>query len=343
MNIDKVTFYNLGDLEPIPGHGENGLVRIPKHIRKCLNERARFVGKESVGVEIRFVTDAPIIDIYISATEPEFDTRIAILRVYKGNHLVDTIEMEPGVFKFYRIQTPPHFRNVNEKMFDQGGFSPNVWRVVCDRPVYILQGIDVHGHEMRPPKIEELPKYSWLAYGSSITNANLDGYVHVAAAKLRVQVQNKGLSGACHMEKELIDYMLDECDSDFMTFELGINMAGWCEPNDFKKRAEYLVERLVEMKKPAVLISAFPNRRNSYYAKTPGEMSIRLDAYEQIMEELVQKKNCKTLAMVKGEEILSDIYGLRADMLHPTVYGSCVMGLNLAKKLEVFMKENELQ
>lgn len=42
-------------------------------------------------------------------------------------------------------------------MFDQGGFSPNVWRVVCDRPVYILQGIDVHGHEMRPPKIEELP------------------------------------------------------------------------------------------------------------------------------------------------------------------------------------------
>lgn len=39
------------------------------------------------------------------------------------------------------------------------------------------------------------------------------------------------------MEKELIDYMLDECDSDFMTFELGINMAGWCEPNDFKKRA----------------------------------------------------------------------------------------------------------
>ena len=25
MNIDKVTFYNLGDLEPIPGHGENGL------------------------------------------------------------------------------------------------------------------------------------------------------------------------------------------------------------------------------------------------------------------------------------------------------------------------------
>lgn len=108
MNIDKVTFYNLGDLEPIPGHGENGLVRIPKHIRKCLNERARFVGKESVGVEIRFVTDAPIIDIYISATEPEFDTRIAILRVYKGNHLVDTIEMEPGVFKFYRIQTPPH-------------------------------------------------------------------------------------------------------------------------------------------------------------------------------------------------------------------------------------------
>lgn len=94
-------------------------------------------------------------------------------------------------------------------MFNQGGFAPNVWRIVCDCPTYTLQGIDVHEHEIRPPKPEELPALNWLAYGSSITNAHLDGYIHVAARKLRVQVQNKGFSGSCFCEKELVSHF--EC------------------------------------------------------------------------------------------------------------------------------------
>lgn len=52
MNIDKVSFYNVGALEPIPGQGEYGLVIFPTRVRKYLNECARYVAQGSVVVEI---------------------------------------------------------------------------------------------------------------------------------------------------------------------------------------------------------------------------------------------------------------------------------------------------
>ena len=285
------------------------------------------------------MTDAPVIDVYISAMKPEFAER-GILRVYKGNYEVVTFEVEPGIKKFYRIDDlQGRFNGANENMFNQGGFAPNVWRIVCDCPTYTLQGIDVHEHEIRPPKPEELPALNWLAYGSSITNAHLDGYIHVAARKLRVQVQNKGFSGSCFCEKELVDYLVDECESDFMTCEIGINMRGWCSVEEFRKRVEYLVNRLVETKKPAVLISTFPNKRTYKYSAEHFELSEREAEYERILEELVNKADCKFLKLIKGEEILTDIYGLKGDLLHPSIYGHAVMGINLAEKLASFLSE----
>ena len=344
MNIENVAFYNLGALEPIPGYGENGLVRVPERVRRHLNERARFVGQSSVGIEIRFVTDAPIVDVYISVMEPEFSPR-GTLRVYKGNLEVTTIEVVPGVMKFYRIQNPKWEEGcAGENMFKQGGFSKDVWRIICDQSTYILQGIDVHGHEIHPPKPEELPACNWLAYGSSITNANLDGFIDVAAKYLKIQVQNKGFSGSCHLEKELVDYLLDECEYDFMTFELGINMRGRYTVEEFRKRAAYLINRLAVLSKPAVIISTFPNKHTGGYiaadaAQSDLEQSLREAEYEKILEELVLHVGCKKLMFIKGEEILTDMTGLRADLLHPTTYGSAVMGLKLAERLKPFLQE----
>ncbi len=62
MNLKEVQLFNVGALEPVPGLGDAGMMRIPEKVRNCLNERARFVGMDSVGCEVRFVTDAPNID-----------------------------------------------------------------------------------------------------------------------------------------------------------------------------------------------------------------------------------------------------------------------------------------
>jgi len=348
MNVERVEIYNLGALESIPGLGDYGLVRVPSHIRNQLNERARLIGMESGGIEIRFVTDAPIIDLYISALKPETTERgivgvgSCMIQVYKGNYQVNIMEIEQGITKSYRIMTPQVFSQANKSMLFPGGFSPDVWRIVCDRGLFAFHGVDVHGHEIRPPKKDELPKCNWLAYGSSITNAHLDGYAHVAAKKLRIQVQNKGLSGCCQIEKAMVDYLLDECESDFLTCELGVNMRRIYTPEAFGERVAYLVKRLLEMKKPAVLISDFPNWNSTEYVVERSEVTKNEEAYEQILEKLVETSNCKTLAFVKGHDVLTDVCGLSSDLLHPTVYGHALMGINLAEKLKKFLNENGL-
>ncbi len=338
MNLKNVEFYNVGAFENIPGFGENGLVRVPADVRNKLNERARFIGMDSVGVEIRFVTDAPNIDLYISMQKPEFAVRGSI-RVFKGNFQYQVLEVEPGIVNFFRINSPINFPNANDKMLRSGGYSPDVWRIVCDRAIAIIHGINTHGHEIRPPKKEELPTINWLAYGSSITNSNLDGYPHFAASRLKIQVQNKGFSGACHIEKELVDYMLDGCSFDFMTCELGVNMRGAYTPQEFEERARYLIKRLVELEKPALIITTYPNSQTQEYTCNANNVTECESAYNDILVKLVKEANCQNIQLMHGYDVLTDVNGLSGDLIHPTAYGHAIMGYNLAERLKSFLAE----
>lgn len=341
MNLDNVEIYGAGARETIPGFGANGLVRIPATVRNQLNERARFIGRDSVGIEVRFVTDAPNIDLYLTRQQAEFKQSGSI-RIFRGNFLYETVEIESGVASVCRIVANEEFDQVNDGLTYQEGYSPKVWRIVCDRGVIVLNGINTFGHDIRPPKQEELPKLDWLAYGSSITNSSLDGYPHFAAAKLRVQVQNKGFSGACHIEKVLVDYMLDECRFDFITCELGVNMRKVYTPEEFEKRASYLVGRLARLGKPALIITTFPNRDTQIYTKEVDSITTNENAFNEILVRLVKEVDCPTVQLVHGYEILTDINGLSGDLLHPTIYGHAIMGNNLADRLKVFLKECNL-
>jgi len=337
--INDVEFYNLGEFEEVVGVGTNGLVRIPARIRNLLNERARFIGMDSIGIEIRFVTDAPNIDVFLSALKPEFSECTSV-RVYKGNFLINELELEPGKTLFYRINPPDIFKKVNSQMLNNGGFAPCVWRIVCNRSTVIFHGMNTHGYEIRKPRKDELPIMNWLAYGSSITNSHLDGYIHVAANKLKFQVQNKGFSGACHIEKELVDYIVDECDFDFITCELGVNMRGMYTPKMFRERASYLINRLVILDKPAMIITIFPNSDSERYSIESNSITSDEIAYNEILHDLVQQAKSDKLILVQGNELLSDINGLSADLVHPTVYGHAIMGLNLAEKVKEFLIMN---
>ena len=336
LDWENINTFNLGDLEVIPGLGKNGLVRVPAEVRNKLNERARFVGMDSAGIEIRFVTDAPNIDIYLSAQKPESNNR-GIVRIYKGNFLFQTLELEPGQIHFFRLTPPPAFKDANDKMLNNKGFSKNVWRIVCDRTTVIFHGINTHGHSLRPPEKNELPKFNWLAYGSSITNSNLDGYPQIAAQILGVQVQNMGFNGACQIEKEIVDYMIDKRDFDFITCELGVNMRGAFTPEVFEQRTRYLIDRLIEIKKPALFISVFPNSQTDEYTNNANIVTEHEVSYNQILSELVQKANMPNIGFMNGYEVLTDINGLSGDLIHPTAYGHAIMGMNLANRLKNFI------
>jgi lysophospholipase L1-like esterase len=334
MNLKNVEFYNTGALENVPGLGENGFMRVPESVRNRLNNRARFVAKDSVGCEVRFVTDATNIDINLSCNKPEFSDKGEI-RIFKGNFQYQAHEIEPGKVHNIRLSPPEMFNIASKEAINEGGFSSDVWRIVCNRgATFVLHGIDTHGYGIRPPKPEEKPKLNWLAYGSSITNSSLDGYQHFAARKLRVAVQNKGLSGACQIEKELVDYFVDDCEWDFATCELGVNMRGAFTPEEFEERASYLIDRFTATGKPVLIISVFPNRNTATHTAEPDLGTEREAAYNAILPALVEKKNASNLYFMPGSEVLDDFTGLSGDLLHPCPYGHAIMGANLAKKLK---------
>ncbi len=337
MNLDKVEFYNVGDLEQISGIGEHGLVRVPMKVRNLLNEKARFVGMDSIGTEIRFVTDAVNIDIYISAQKPE-SIGNGTVRIYKGNFLYQTLSVQPGITNFFRVTPPPNFQVVNDTMLNQGGFSPKVWRIVCNRSTIVIHGIDVHGHEIRPPKKEEIPLLNWLAYGSSITNSHLDGYVHVAASRLKMQVQNMGFSGCCHIEKELVDYMVKERSFDLITCELGVNMLQNYTPKEFKERVSYLISSLKQVNKPAIIITPFPHRKSMEYTALIDVYSERNSEFSQILLDQGKSVNSEKIQVIQGSDILDDVNGLSGDLTHPTTYGHAIMGIHLANHIKDFLK-----
>ncbi len=332
MNIEELELFGLGAFESILGLGEHGLVRVPALIRNQLNETARFIGMDSVGIEIRFVTDAPNIDLHLSALKPEYRPRGKV-RIYKGDFLLEELEVEAGSQKFHRIISPEIFGQVKKKFFDKCAYAPSVWRIVFDSGVYVLEGINTHGHMTRKAKDSELPALKWLAYGSSITNSDLDGYPHIAASKLGVQIQNMGFSGSCHIEKVLVDYMLDACDFDFITCELGVNMRYEYTVEAFEERASYLIERLVSMGKPSLIITTFPNCCTEAYTQTPDDVTLKEKQFNEILIRLVDNAKCPTLQLMHGYEVLTNINCLSADLLHPTKYGHAVMGMNLADRL----------
>lgn len=342
MILNNVEIHNAGAIESIPGYAGDAMVRIPSEVRNKMNERARFVAMDSVGCEIRFVTDAVNVDIYLSCTKPEFFD-LSQIRLFRGNFECASEEIESGRIHNIRLIEPDSFKSADGTKLQLEGFAPNVWRVCMNRGgTFVLHGIDAHGHDLRPPVADEKPRVNWLAYGSSITNSSLDGYPHIAARILKIDVQNKGLSGSCVAEKTVADWLAEESGWDIITCELGINMRGSFSPEEFRDRVDYLLRKLTTAHpdKLVVAINIFPNAMTRDWVDNKKMDSIatqRECAYNQSVREVVKEINSPNLHFFDGCDILSDFTGLSGDLLHPSSFGHAIMGMNLAEKLRKLM------
>ena len=332
-NDYPVAFHNVGELERLGELPGVLLSRFPRRVREALNRRARHVALKGVGCEIRFVNDHPDTRVFIAAHKPEFTDQL-VVRIFRGDFEFDTQLIAPGQSATLEINEPsPDMFASPEPSHLQFGFAPNVWRVQFARGPGFFLGIDGLGGTLRPPRPDELPKTRWLAYGSSITNSHLDGYPHVAARRLGVDVLNKGLSGACQCEPEVADWLATGCEWDFATLELGVNMRGM-SPEDFATRAGYLVRRVVEENpgKLVFLITIFRNGQTQGIARSE-RVSPKDLAFNAILRELAAEIDSPDLSLIDGEQVMDQLSALRTDVLHPTAYGHAVMGLNLAEML----------
>lgn len=310
------------------------LSRYPTKIRHALNERGRMVSMDSCGVELRFVTPAQNIRITLTAEDADAD-----VQVYCGAFLHSTHRLARGIPTALCLTPPERFPEATEASLASGGFSPGVWRIAPGRAACLFHHLETFGHPVRPPVPAEIPSITWLAYGSSITHSHHGGYPYHAARLLHWNLLGKGLSGACHIEKEAADYLAvtaAETKAAIVTAELGVNMRGVHTVETFAERAAYLLKTLRNKNPdtPLVFITAFTN--SAHHARAPRDDFERQNGFDAALRDIVQRARAggdTRLHLIEGTELLTDFTLLSADVLHPTPSGHALMGHNLAERL----------
>jgi hypothetical protein len=293
------TFHNVAEAEALPNLPGLFLQRFPRQVRECLNNSARQSGQDDAGVEIRFKTKAPQVRVTLTAHLGEEGEAVFYKGPYehlnyKLPHGVETTITLPYVEKLFEGQP--------QENLHAGGFSTDVWRLCLHRCAFRYHGIETFGHPLLPVEPGDTPRVRWLAYGSSITHANLSGYVFMAAMLLGVDVANKGLGGGCHAEPEMAEFLAtQECD--------------------FRPTL------------PIVIISPFRNGNETSPLPDP-RMGENLRAYRAILSKIHAEANDPRLSLIDGNDILNRFDLLRFDLVHPSSHGHALMGVNLARALQ---------
>ena len=331
--------FHAAELRKMPGVEGWLPARIPAHVAEQMDERGRLLAMDTATTEIRFVTDAKNIRLTLSAVKPEFGFERLEVRIFFGDFEFQSFWLEPGRVTTLTFSPPAVLGKLKEEYLRRGpgiGFSPNVCRILSQRGGLIYCGIETFGHAVRPPEKSEKPAKTCLFYGSSITNSTLDGFPSVACRRLGADLVNLGLSGACHLEPVFADWLAGLKGWDLAVFELGINVLGWMEPEEFRSRVDHLLGVFTSRhpEKPLVLITVFLSPWRKGVAVEPSEKDPDGD-FCGILRELYERyRNRGDLHLIEGGDILDSPDLLSADFLHPKIFGHAVMGLNLAEKLK---------
>ncbi len=345
MIYNQMEFHNVAELETneeMPGMRLN---RLPRGVVHQLGEgdyqRGRFIGQASTGCEIRFVTEAPFIRITLSATVEDGDVLI-----YCGDYFHSMHRLRTGVIQTLHLDKPARFADVEPEALRAGRFSPGVWRIIISRNYYpglafqvAFHGLNTFGHEVRPPREDELPPLTLLAYGSSITHGSGATVQHLAyiqqtARRLGADLYNKGMGGSCLCEQAMADYLISHGGWDIAVLELGVNMRGLFSPEEFEERASYLIGGLIRHHpdKPVVLVSIYPNS-DDVLKNTPDGQSNPNRQFTERLEQIYRTLHHPHLHLVNGHEVLTDFSALTADLIHPSDYGHTLMGQQLAEAI----------
>jgi len=219
-------------------------------------------------------------------------------------------------------------------------FHPRVTRLVMGLggPVHLC---GIEGGEIRPPRPEELPSLRYLAYGTSITHgASASGlhlcYAAQTARRLGADLINLGVGGACHAEGELADYIAGRGDWHVATLALSVNMVAGFAPDAFYERVSYMVNAVcgADPNRPVGCITLFPHFRDCANGEDPaGPWPEISEQYREKLREAVAACPHPNAHLIEGPEILTDIEGLKPDLVHPGDIGMIQMGENLAVRL----------
>ena len=332
MIYQSADLHNVAEIFKTENTAGKSISRVPLDVRSQLNESAQANAIQATGCEIRFNLQSESAAITLEMTE-----RPAIAEVYFGPFLSTwhVIQTHPTTLQ---ITSPPNLDLLCDTAQKHGfSYDPQLTRVILPwRPPVLLH--DIQG-EMHPPDEHQTPSRTYLAYGSSITHGNnsmsaSSMFARRTAQHLDVDLINMGFGGGAHCEASLARYIAGRDDWDFATLELGINMVGWMDVPDFEKRVLGFIKPLTD---------AHPDKWIFCIDMFPFYMDFDLNseknhAYRAVVRETVAALGAPRLVHIDGRDLLRDIRGLCADLVHPSPAGMEEIAQNLSSRIQRFIE-----
>ncbi len=339
MIYKNIEIYNAAQLVET----QNGVswLRFPPQVDEGFElNMGKEMNRGSTGVELRFIPVSDSVTIKLRSTEPPENKSVAVCHVYRGGLQGGWDDHEQnkyisGEVTEITIKKPQNM----ELLKDMTSHAKLPWnaelvRVIFDRGHYEI--IDVIG-ECLPPKKEDTPQKTLLAYGSSITHGSnsIDAshaWASVVAHRLAYDLRNMGMAGSCAMEKETVDYIAKEGREgkwDIATLELGINVISWDE-SKIRQRVEYTINTVASQNpdKPVYVISPF-------YSDNDFKGSPQPQLWRKTIEEIVNKSGFSNVTYVNGLDLLGDMSLISADGVHPDIYGVMSIADGLSRVMKI--------
>lgn len=335
MKYKNIEIHNIGEIIPGEAEGSISWLRVPSEVRDSLeSEQGKNMCCGATGVELRFIMKSDTVSIRMRTPSGK-----GVFHVYRGSiqggwedHEVDKIttpEFEDFVIK--KSENPDMLERITNNF--NYPFSPEVIRVVMDRGVFEI--IDIIG-DVEPPKAEQLPKKTLLAYGSSITHGSnsIDmshSWVSVLAHNLKMDCINLGMAGSCRMEPEMVEYIASKGENgewNMALLELGINVLDWDEEKIIQRVSNTLKQIAGRNpQKPIYVISPF-------YSFDDYNHNGKADKWRRLISQVINETKYDNVTYINGLDILGDMSLMSADEVHPNIYGVAQIAQRLLERIK---------
>ena len=311
MIFDNILFHNVEEME----HTGKGylLRRVCHEARNKISEGVQD-NCFSTGVELRFKMINGSADIILrSDMVAESSTVHIFFGSFQGGWEYSSKNISDVNTRIH-IEYPETIKKLQQITDEnQLPFNPLIVRVIMPyTPCYY---VEISG-EVEPPEENDLPKKTYLAYGSSITHGSLgliqpNSYPFRIAQKLKTDYINMGFAGCAFMEEEMAHYLVSRKDWDFASVEMGINAIEEVREHglsEFEKKIDRFTQILSEDSRPVFATSIFRfNGENQELAEQ--------------MRSVVQKYSTKRLIFADGLDLLNEAALISADCTHPSIGG----------------------
>lgn len=331
MIHENVWLHGVADLQPV--NGGVRLQRVPESVRAEINPGAQMRVRQPDNCEIRFCHAGEAVDVTLSS---EGETDVALFHGLFDGRKRWRVGREPVTL---RVETGERLPSLDARWWQDHPIPPHVCRLVFGgrrREPVILHA--VQGEGVRPPAADEQPTRRYLAYGTSITHgADCEGahlsYVAQTAWHLQADLINLGVGGACHCDPAFADYIAARTDWDVASLALSVNMQRF-PMSEFTERVRYMVNTVAgaDTSRPVFCITLWPYFRDFGIDESEG-CGGTPEAYRQALRDVVRDCPHPNVHLLEGPELLTNMAGLTADLIHPSDHAMIEMGRNLAARI----------